>query len=68
MSSVADNFTEAAQMARDLAAECLREAETADAATSSYLISEHDRHLERADDYERRASWYAPKTKLEIAA
>lgn len=63
-----ESFTNGAIMARKTAAECLVEAETAAPAHAFHLIAEHDRHIERAEDYEMRASWYAPKIKLEIAA
>lgn len=68
MSRAADNFLTGARLARQLAAECLEEAKTADTARAFKLIAEHDRHIERAEDYEMRAIWYAPKIKLEIAA
>lgn len=68
MSSAAENFANGAVLARKLAAECLRDAQTADTETAFNLIAQHDRHIERAEDYEMRASWYAPKIELEIAA
>lgn len=63
-----ENFTAGAIEARKLAAQCLEEAQTADAARAFHLIAEHDRHLDRAEDYEMRASWYAPKINMEIVA
>lgn len=50
-------FIQGARMARKLAASCLTEAETAEANRAFYLIAEHDRHIERAEDYEMRAGW-----------
>lgn len=55
MSNAIEAFTNGARMARDLAASCLSEAQTADPARAFYLIAEHDRHIDRADDYEWRA-------------
>ncbi|GMB80502.1 hypothetical protein NN6n1_12840 [Shinella zoogloeoides] len=63
-----DTFMNGARLARKIAAECLDEAKTADKARGFYLIAEHDRHIERAEDYEMRASWYAPEIEQEIAA
>ncbi|MDX3973250.1 hypothetical protein [Shinella sp.] len=63
-----ESFLIGARMARNLAAKCLEEAETADPARAFYLIAEHDRHIDRAEDYEMRASWCAPKIPQEIAA
>lgn len=63
-----ESFLIGARMARKLAAECLKEADTADTARAFYLIAEHDRHIKRAEDYEMRASWYASKFPQEIAA
>lgn len=57
-----------ARLARKIAAECLDEARTADAARGLFLIAEHDRHIDRAEDYEMRAGWYAPEIEQEIAA
>lgn len=68
MSRAAENFLTGARLARQLAAECLEEAKTADTERAFKLIADHDRHIERAEDYEMRASWYAPKIELEIAA
>lgn len=66
--SAYETFMNGARMARKTAAECLEEAKTADAARGFHLIAEHDRHIERAEDYEMRALWYAPVTEQEIAA
>lgn len=66
--STYDNFMAGARAARELAAECLRDADTTDTATGFHLIAEHDRHIERAEDYEMRASWCAPKTEQRKAA
>lgn len=63
-----ETFTAGAIEARKLADRCLEEAQTANAALAFHLIAEHDRHLDRAEDYEMRASWYAPKINTEIAA
>jgi hypothetical protein len=63
-----ETFMKGARMARKIAAECLEEAETADAARGFHLIAEHDRHIERAEDYEMRAGWYAPEIEQELAA
>lgn len=68
MPSPYETFMAGARAARKLAAECLDEAKTADTARGFYLIAEHDRHIERAEDYEMRAGWYAPEIKQEIAA
>jgi len=68
MSQAYDTFMAGAADARRLAAECLSDAKTATASEALRLIAEHDRHIERVEDYEMRASWYAPKIKLEIAA
>lgn len=57
-----------ARMARKLAVECLRDALTADPERALHLIAEHDRHIERAADYEMRAGWYAPRVEQEMAA
>lgn len=61
-------LTEGARLARELAARCLSEAKEADTARAFYLIAEHDRHIERAEFYESRASLFAPKIEQEIAA
>lgn len=63
-----ETFLVGARMARNLAAECLEEAKTADPARAFRLIAEHDRHIDRAEDYEMRADWYAPKIEEELAA
>lgn len=63
-----ENFMNGARLARKIAAECLEEAKTADTARAFRLIAEHDRHIERAENYEMRASWYAPEIEQEIAA
>lgn len=63
-----ETFMAGARDARKIAAECLEEAKTADTARGFHLIAEHDRHIERAEDYEMRASWYAPEIEQEIAA
>lgn len=68
MPSPYETFMAGARAARKLAAECLDEAKSADAARGFYLIAEHDRHIERAEDYEMRAGWYAPEIEQEIAA
>lgn len=68
MVSAYDRFMNGAMQARKTADECLAEAETADAARELYLIAEYDRHMDRADWYERHASLFAPKIKQEIAA
>lgn len=47
-------------MARNLAMQCLEEAKTASAGRAFQLIADHDRHMERAEDYAKRAAWYAP--------
>lgn len=54
--------------ARELAEICLSQAKNADPLRAFYLIAEADRHLDRAADYEMRASWVAPKIEQEIAA
>lgn len=59
---------EGARSARRLAAVCLSEAKDADGDLRLYLISEHDRHVARAEDWEMRASWVAPKNQQETAA
>lgn len=62
-------FTRGAIMARNLAKQCLEEAKTADDKRATYLVSEYDRHMGRADDYDMRAAWYAPKhEQKDIAA
>lgn len=63
-----ETFMKGAREARKLAAECLEEARTADTARGFHLIAEHDRHIDRAEDYEMRAAWYAPEIEQEIAA
>lgn len=63
-----ETFMNGARLARELAAECLEEAKTADTARGFHLIAEHDRHVDRAEDYEMRALWYAPEIEQEIAA
>lgn len=68
MASPYQTFMSGARAARKIAAECLTEAKTADTARSFHLIAEHDRHIERAEDYEMRALWYAPAIEQEIAA
>lgn len=68
MANPFETFTSGAIEARKLADQCLEEAQTADAARAFHLISEHDRHLDRAKDYEMRASWYAPNINMEILA
>lgn len=64
----AENFLSCAKAARKLAAECLEDAKTATTAEAFHLIAEHDRHIERAEDYEMRASWSAPKPQHRRAA
>lgn len=68
MSRAADNFLTGARLARQLAAECLEEAKTADTERAFKLIADHDRAIERAEWYESHAALFATKTKLEIAA
>lgn len=63
-----ETFLDGALRARKIAAECLEEARTADTARGFHLIAEHDRHIDRAEDYEMRASWHAPEIEQEIAA
>ncbi|MDP9590627.1 UNVERIFIED_ORG: hypothetical protein J2W19_003191 [Shinella zoogloeoides] len=63
-----ETFMNGARLARNIAAGCLVEAKTADTARGFQLLAEHDRHIERAEDYEMRASWYAPEIAQEIAA
>ena len=63
-----ENFMNGARLARKIAVECLEEAKTADTARAFRLIGEHDRHIDRAEDYEMRASWYAPEIEQELAA
>jgi hypothetical protein len=56
-------------MARNLAMQCLEEAETETTGRAFQLIAEYDRHIERAEWYEDRAAWYAPKQEQkDIAA
>lgn len=56
-------------MARNLAMQCLEEAKTESAGRAFQLIADYDRHMERADDYAKRAAWYAPKhEQKDIAA
>lgn len=62
-------FKQGAVMARNLAMQCLEEAKTASAGRAFQLIADHDRHMERAEDYDTRAAWYAPKhEQKDIAA
>lgn len=62
-------FTRGAIIARNLAKQCLEEAKTASAGRAFQLIADHDRHMERAEDYAKRAAWYAPKhEQKDIAA
>lgn len=62
-------FTRGAIMARNLAKRCLDEAETATTGRAFQLIADYDRHTERAEWYETRAAWYAPKhEQKDIAA
>lgn len=63
-----ETFMAGARKARKIAAECLEEAKTADTARGFHLIAEHDRHIDRAEDYEMRAGWYAPEIAQELAA
>lgn len=63
-----DQFINGAIAARSLAKQCRDEAQTATLERSAYLMAEHDRHIERAEDYEKRASWCAQKIYQEIAA
>ena len=63
-----DAFTRGAIMARNLAKRCLDEAETVTTGRAFQLIAEHDRCIDRAEWYEERAAWYAPKIEQEIAA
>ena len=57
-----------AVMAREIAKQCLDEAKTAETGRAFRLIAEHDRCIDRAEWYEERAAWYAPKIEQEIAA
>lgn len=66
--SLYETFMNGARQARKIAAECLEEAKSADTTRGFYLIAEHDRHIERAEDYEMRAGWYTPEIEQEIAA
>jgi hypothetical protein len=68
MSRAVECFLDAARIARHTAAQCLVDAKAASPARAFRLIAEHDECIDRAEDYEMRASWYAPKIKLEIAA
>lgn len=62
-------FTRGAIMARNLAKQCLDEANTAETGRAFRLIAEHDRCIDRAEWYEERAAWYAPKhEQKDIAA
>lgn len=60
-------FTRGAVMARNLAKQCLEEAKTASVGRAFALMADYDRHIERAEDYETRAAWYAPHIEQEIA-
>lgn len=69
MASPFDTFMASAAHARKLAAEYRRDAANeASASRKTKLLIEATRADERADDYEMRASWYAPKIRLEKAA
>lgn len=62
-------MTEALQngavMARKLARQCLEEAKTCEVRRAFYLMAEYDRHIERAEFYERHAD---KPNRQEIAA
>lgn len=64
-----EEFTRGAIMARNLAKQCLEEAKTSETGRAFRLIADYDRHIERAEWYEERAAWYAPKhEQKDIAA
>ncbi len=64
-----ETFRRGAIMARNLAMQCLEEAEAATTGSAFQLIADYDRHIERAEWYEERAAWYAPKhEQKDIAA
>lgn len=68
MSRAVECFLDAARIARNTAAQCLVDADAATPTRAFRLIAEHDECIARAEDYEKRASWYTPKINLEIAA
>jgi hypothetical protein len=68
MSHAAECYLDAARIARHTAAQCLVDAETASPTRAFRLIAEHDECIARAEWYEQRAGWFAPKIELEIAA
>ncbi|MDO6966943.1 hypothetical protein [Rhizobium alvei] len=63
-----DQFINGAKSARKLAAECADEARTSDTKRATYLMAESRRHIERAEDYEMRASLCVKDCEQEIAA
>lgn len=58
-------FLSGARMARDLAAQCLDDARSADTERGFRLMAEYDRHIERAEDYEMRAGWMIARMERE---
>lgn len=65
MAEGVEAFISGARMARETAARCLEDARSADTERGFGLIAEHDRHIERAEDYEMRAGWMIARMERE---